>query len=442
MLTNEEYESALLGMILQDNTILDKIAPTLDDFASPRNKRAFQAVLELRHDGATANLLTVSKKCVGHEAYIAELTNHAIGNSEYYLKELQGLRRKRAYFKLAENLVDSCKDVRKTADEIQSDIEAALLAASEGRSGTYKKISEFLLDVVGGIQKMVSGEAKMEYVPSGLSNLDQIIDGFKPQEYIIIGARPGVGKTSIALNMTIAAVEADKKVGFFSAEMSKDLLVKRMLSSMAMLNGRRLTGGIVTESEMVALMNAAEDLYKRNIYINDTPNIKFSHLVNEARRMRRKEQIDILFVDYMSLINAEKNDVPRHEQVAEMSRLFKSLSRELNIPVVVLSQLTRDVQDKRPSMANLRESGGIEQDADIIVLMWQRGMAPDSSVPMIRVTAIVEKNRNGASGEADLMFRPDITRFYVAERSEESRKMPYKAPILHTERSAAEKRYY
>jgi len=411
--TNSDYERGILGsFILNQSTIAD-LGVTPGIFYYDKNRRIFDAMKKIMADGGNLSLTTVAGSKVVDASYIAELT-HNPAPAQFYYKELVKLKKKRDIMSMSIASMDALKDESKSPESIVSEIESSLLKIEEQYEGGYKRVSSFLKEVIDDIEESMNGKWSSDVISTGFDGLDALLDGMRKEEYIIIGARPGTGKTSVCLNMTISAMRKGKKVGFFSAEMSKGLITKRMMCSMAGVNGQKLRSGRMTRDDLEKIMVAAESLYSGDVYINDLPNISMNTLVNEARRMKRKEGIDVLFVDYMSLISVE-SDAPRHEQVADLSRRFKQLARELNIPVIVIVQVNRDAQDKRPSMANLRESGAIEQDADVIILMWNRGWSEEDQTK-VKVTFIVEKNRNGAIGDVDMLFKPDITRFYdIAE---------------------------
>jgi len=260
------------------------------------------------------------------------------------------------------------------------------------------------------IEQAYKNKGKIPGVPTGFDLMDTMTGGFMRQEVTVIGGRPGTGKTAIALEMIISACNAGKRVGLFSAEMSTESIIKRMISNIGYVNSYAIRSGNLQSSDMQSIKEAYDKLKTMGIYVNDTPNIPLVNLISESRKMVRAEGVDIIYVDYLGLVNNDAKNVPRHEQVAGISKTLKQLSRELNIPVVVLSQVTRETHGKRPTMADLRDSGAVEQDADQIMLLFSQGWA-DEKKTRIKVTAILEKNRNGATGDINMIFTPAVYRY-------------------------------
>jgi replicative DNA helicase len=288
------------------------------------------------------------------------------------------------------------------------------LAINNAHEVGYKPISAWALQVVKEIEAAIASRGALTGIPTGFEGLDALTNGLQNQAFIVIGARPGSGKTSIALNMTSAAVRAGRAVGFFSAEMSAPQIIKRIVADWSSTDHRRIISGIMGERDRRAIAESLEGICQSRIFFNDSPSINLKDLVSDAKRMRRKDKIDILFVDYLSLITNDRKQLPRHEQVAEISKSMKGLARELNIPVVVLSQLTREAQGERPKLSQLRDSGSVEQDSDMVILLHQIGYE-DESKQIMRLNLIVEKNRSGAVGDIPMSFKPAHMRFSQAE---------------------------
>jgi replicative DNA helicase len=250
-----------------------------------------------------------------------------------------------------------------------------------------------------------------------------MLSGLQSAEMIIIGARPSIGKTAFALSMldNIAVQQGNNEAvaaGFFSLEMSGSLLMQRLLSSRSRVDGNRIKRpNILSAKEWGAINDAAALLYDSFILIEDTPNITLSNLRSQARRMKAKEDIKVLFIDYLGLITVEERNLPRHEQMSLVSRSLKGLARELDIPIIVLSQLRRDAEGNEPGLADIRESGSIEQDADVVMFLHRERMntredrEPDDHEEVIETKLIVAKNRNGPVGTIKMAFIPRYARF-------------------------------
>jgi replicative DNA helicase len=216
--------------------------------------------------------------------------------------------------------------------------------------------------------------------------------------------------------MSTAALRAGNAVGFFSAEMDAKSILKRMISDWGSVDFKRLQSGVMGKGDFASIEEAFRQIVDSRLFINDRPCISLYDLVSSARQMRRKEAIGVLFIDYLSLVTNERRDIPRHEQVAEISRTLKGLARELDIPIVVLSQLTREAQGERPKLSQLRDSGAVEQDADMVILLHALGFT-DESRTELKINLIVEKNRNGATGEISMVFKPQVMRFGESDQT-------------------------
>ena len=288
-------------------------------------------------------------------------------------------------------------------------------------------ISEYIIDAVQYLEKLHDKNLDATGISTGLPSLDNLIVGFKNQEMIVLAARPSIGKTSLALNMaTHISVTKKMKVGFFSLEMSSEQLTRRMLCSLARVSERDFYDKRFDETEFgrkwSKITSAANELKKTNFYIDPTPGISINELRAKALRMKMKHGIDIIFIDYLQLMKADvgRND-NRQVEVAKISVGVKGLAKELNIPVVVLAQLNRQAeQQERPKLSQLRESGAIEQDADVVMFLHRdRDAQKDSSQESIDAEIIVEKNRNGQTGIAELLFFPKFMKFESKSRYSE-----------------------
>ncbi|HEY9595769.1 MAG TPA: replicative DNA helicase, partial [Spirochaetia bacterium] len=257
--------------------------------------------------------------------------------------------------------------------------------------------------------------SKTEYtgIPSGFKELDQLTMGFQNSEFIVIGARPSVGKTAFALTIaTNMSVKQKIPVGFFSLEMSAMAIMQRMLSMEARLDSQRMRTGMLSPADFSRLTDASSRLYDAPLYISDSPDLKLLDLRAQARRMKTEHDVKAIFIDYITLINAENRDLPRHEQIAEISRSLKALARELNLPVIALSQVRRETEGKKPALADLRESGSIEQDADVVIFIHTDDLKAETR------EVAVAKQRNGPVGEIQLAFLARYTKFEALERGQ------------------------
>ncbi|MDR1638050.1 MAG: DnaB-like helicase C-terminal domain-containing protein, partial [Treponema sp.] len=262
----------------------------------------------------------------------------------------------------------------------------------------------------------------------GFDELDKMTSGFHPSEFIIIGARPSMGKTALALTMA-ANISIHRKIPavFFTLEMPAMALMQRLISMEAKINGNALRSGFIKSSDFQDLLDAAGRIYEAPLYIVDMPNMKLLDLRAQARRIRMQEKIEIMFIDYLGLISSENYNTPRYEQMSEISRSLKSLARELDIPIVVLAQLNRDAEKEKPNLSSIRDSGSIEQDADVVMFL-HRGRDSDKKAADTanntgnaaeegKTSLILSKQRNGPVGTIDLVFMSKYARFESMARN-------------------------
>ena len=432
---NSDAEQATLGALLLDwessiSIVLQYLRP--EKFYSLQNQKIFTAMLDLYNEGQQCDILSLKEKlrekgeleAAGGAAYISELTDKVptSANVEYYAQIVkdQSIRREliKSASKIVSNSHNDSLDSRSVLEEAQKVIFDLTDASS---TQEYKSTKELVNFVVENISKRYTNKNSFTGVESGFHELDQMTAGFQPAEMIIIGARPSIGKTAIALSM-IQHIAIEKKVpaAFFSLEMADVQVVTRLVSQVGRIRSDVLRTGFLSSVDFANLQTAASTIYEAPLYIIDTPNMKLLDLRSVARRLRSKEKIEIIFIDYITLIGSENSAVPRHEQVAEISRSLKSLARELNIPIVVLSQVARSAEEKAPTLAELRESGSIEQDADVVMFL-HRKRTPDENQETIPTELIVAKQRNGPTGVVKITFVPHFTKYENITHQKEDR---------------------
>jgi replicative DNA helicase len=408
--TNPEYERALLGCVLFDNRVLQEYKITQEFFADEINRDIWHEIEKVKARGAEANILEIGRAFPQRAVYIAGLTDSMThGNIKMYYDELKELVKKRGFMSMLNGLSMRIRDGEPTP-YLFDYTEQTLTAIADDEDTGYKHVSACLPGLIANIEDAVKRKGTLSGIDTGFPELNQKTGGWQNQTLCVIGARPGAGKTSIALNMASAALLTGKAVGFFSAEMDAKSIVKRMVSSWGRVDYKRLNSGLFAQGDMDKISEACGDIAGTRLFINDRPAIGIHDLVSEARKMRRIEKVDILFVDYLSLVKNQRRDIPRHEQVAEISKTLKQTARELDIPVVVLSQLTREAQGARPNLAQLRDSGAVEEDSDIVILLWNQGYL-DESKTEVKITFIMEKHRNGPRGDIPMIFTPDRMKF-------------------------------
>jgi replicative DNA helicase len=425
---NSDAEMAVLGAMLIDETAISITHQYLraDDFYSPRHRKIYTAILDLYNNGTRPDLLTLNAELEkkgkldesGGNDYIASLT-HAVpssANTEYYAQIVQNHSLRRGLIQISgetgARAFDETAEPRQLLQEAQQKL---FLISDPRRIFRYKKADSLIKDTVSYLDDVYKKKAEYTGIPSGFHALDKITAGFQGSELIIIGARPGMGKTAIALSMAAnISLRMNIPSAFFSLEMSDQALMQRLISSESGINSHHLRTGYFQSSDFDRIFAAAETVDGAPLYIVDTPNMTMLNIQSMARMLRIQEKVEIIFIDYIGLIASDNKMLPRWELISEVSRALKSLARELNIPIVALSQLRRDAEEKKPGLADIRESGSIEQDADMVMFL-HRDREVDKSVDdnsnEQEVKLIVAKNRNGQTGTIRLTFFKHLTKF-------------------------------
>jgi replicative DNA helicase len=432
---NTEAEKATLGAILLDPEALGRVLPFLRaaDFYKSAHARVFEAIISLWDKNEGIDLITLTKalksagdlELVGGAAYVSSLTSSVptSANVEYYAQIVREMSMRRRLLKTAHEIIGEAYREGAESREIVEEAERRIFEISEGQQTTgFKQAKEIVKQTVEAIENLYRTKDDYTGIPSGFPALDKMLSGFQDSEFIIIGARPSVGKTALALTMAgNIAIHRNIPVGFFTLEMSDMAIMQRLIASEARIGSQKIRTGMLRPADFKNLTDAAGMIYDAPLWISDTPGMRLLDLRAQARRMKSNFGVRIIFVDYISLINNEHVDVPRHEQIAEISRSLKALARELAIPVVALSQLTRDVEGKRPSLASIRESGSIEQDADVVIFLHRnRGESAETveRADNIETEAIIAKQRNGPVGTVRIAFVPEYTRFDPLEEDQ------------------------
>ena len=423
---NLEAEQATLGALLLDwdavGLVISYLRP--EKFYSLQNQTIFKAMLAMYNNGKRGDILTLTEElrstgqleAAGGAAYVISLTDQVptSSNVEYYAKIVRDNAIRRDLIKISSQIIsdshDSTVESRSVLEDAQNKIFA--LADTDQNQGILT-MQELVPATFELIEKHYHDKNAFTGIPSGFTKLDSMTSGFQPSELIIIGARPSMGKTALALSMAqYIAIQKKIPTGFFSLEMSYQQIGQRLLSQEARISAGKLRSGMLKMEDFGKLQEAAGRCYESPLYIVDTPNMKLLDLRAMARKMKQQLDIQIIFIDYLTLITSENTTIPRHEQIAEISRSLKSLARELNIPVVALSQVKRDVEGREPTLADLRESGSIEQDADVVMFIHRdRKEASDASDEPLDTKLILSKQRNGPIGSVEIIFIPYYTKF-------------------------------
>ncbi|MDR3139300.1 MAG: replicative DNA helicase [Treponema sp.] len=432
---NDEAEQAVLGALLLDENAITAAIQYLrpEDFYATANNRIYEAVLGLFNKGLKADIITVTGELrqtgkldeAGGPDYIASLTNvvPSSANIEYYAQTVQDYSLRRALLRVSYEISARSFDESIDSRLILEEIQQRLFDLSDNRHAfSFKSAKEIIPEAIRIIENIYRSKKEYTGIPSGFDDLDKLTSGFQPSELIIIGARPSMGKTALALTMA-AHISIVKKIptAFFTLEMSDMALLQRLISSEAKIESNALRTGFLKPDDMQKLFKAAGNIYEAPLYIVDMPNMKLLDLRAQARRLRAIQKVEIIFIDYLTLISSENFRLQRHEQIAEISRSLKSLARELNIPIVVLSQLTREAEKEKPNLSAIRESGSIEQDADVVMFLHRERESDkkpeEESGEGSKTNLILAKQRNGPVGTIEIVFLRKYTKFASLNRS-------------------------
>jgi replicative DNA helicase len=342
-------------------------------------------------------------------------------NVEYHAKIVREKALLRRLIEASTDIVAEAFDARQTAGDLLDHAESRIFEISQqrGREG-FTRIKELLWPTMERIEALQRGGKSITGVPSGFSDLDELTSGFQPSDLVVVAARPSMGKTAFILNIAQhAAIEHNVPVALFSLEMSKESLVQRMLTGEARVDAQKLRKGMLRDDDFPRLARAAGILAQAPIFIDDSPGITLLEMRSAARRLRADANVGLVVVDYLQLIQSTVNAENRTQEISQISRSLKALAKELAVPVVALSQLSRATEqrtDKRPQLSDLRESGAIEQDADLVMFIYRQEMYEgptdkDGNSLEGRAEVIVGKQRNGPTGIVNLFFHKAYTRF-------------------------------
>lgn len=428
---NDEAEQSVLGAILIDKDAINLISGSLrpDHFYSPNNGLIYNVMLTLSESGQPIDLLTVTTALKKHKehkhidsSYLTELVDRVptAANIEAYALIIKDVATKRFLIQAGTEIAQLGYQDEHEVKEILDKAESAIFSISQGHIVKgFVPIKDTLAESFDRIDELHKHGHGLRGVQTGFTDLDNLLSGFQKSNLIILAARPGQGKTAIMLNMAQnVAIVQKKPIGIFSLEMSKEELVDRFLVSQADVDAWRLKTGKLSEDDFTRLSQAMGVLADAPIFIDDTPGLNLMELRSKARRLQIEHNVGMIVVDYLQLVNPGRQYESRVQEVSVVSQQLKNLARELQIPVLSASQLNRSVEnrtgDRKPQLSDLRESGAIEQDADVVMFLYR----PDSELtgPTIPTKLLVAKHRNGATGEIDLLFRGDRIRFFGVEK--------------------------
>ena len=435
-----DLEEAVLGALLIDKNALSKIVDILhhEAFYNERHQHIFKAVVSLFGENQPVDILTVASelrkegqmKQAGGEVYLAQLSQKvsSAAHIEYHARIIIQKHIQRELIRISSEIIESAFDETTDVLELLDSSEQKLFEVAQGNLKRNYESSEALIRQALERIEHISKQEGLSGVPSGFSDLDRITSGWQPSDLVILAARPGMGKTAFVLSMARnMAIEHDKKVAIFSLEMSSVQLITRIISSETGLNSEKLRKGDLTDYEWKNLTSGVVDLEKAKLFIDDTPALSVFDLRAKVRRLASTQGLDVIIIDYLQLmtVGGSKTQGNREQEISTISRSLKSIAKELNVPVIALSQLSRAVEtrstSKRPQLSDLRESGAIEQDADIVSFIyrpqyyqieeWEDGTPCENEAEII-----IAKHRNGSLDDVRLRFIGELAKFANKEQ--------------------------
>jgi len=432
---NEDAEKSVLGGILIDKDAINIVSEILDasDFYYHSNELIYEAMLKLSEESKPIDLVTVTtilKKQKNFDKigsdYLKDLINAVptAANIDDYAKLVKDASNRRALIHTGGQIVELGFDEAQETSIVIDKSESLIFSISQKTlSRGFRPIKDGLAESFDRIDELHKKGAGLRGIKTGFVDLDSILSGMQKSNLLILAARPGQGKTAMVINIAqYIAVNEKLPVGIFSLEMSQEELVDRLLVGQADVDAWRLKTGNLTENDFTSLSEAMGQLAEAPIFIDDTPGITISEIRTKSRRLHLEHNIGLLIVDYLQLVDPGRKYDSRTQEVSVVSQAMKNLARELKVPVLAVSQLNRSVEsrggDKKPQLSDLRESGAIEQDADVVMFIYR----PESDIltPNIQTKISIAKHRNGPMGEIDLLFRGDRIRFYNVEKKRDA----------------------
>ena len=438
MPNNLEAEESVLGACFLSKYALQKATESLlpESFYSEKNAKIFTAMMDLAEEKTPIDLTTITSHLkkknelneVGGVEYLTEILNFVptASNVDYYIQNVEETAILRRLIETANDIATEGYRTDETVNEILDSSEKKILSIVKNRkSSEFRSIKDVLLKTQSDLERLSENKSEITGLATGWYDLDRLTTGLHPNEFIIIAARPAMGKTAFALNLaTHVAMTQDKSVAVFNLEMSAEQLAMRILSSLGQLEGFKLRTGNLMNNDWKRINEAVSQLSNTNLVIDDTPGITIGEIRAKCRRLASSEKgLSLVIIDYLQLISGGKNyGANRQQEVSDISRSLKTLAMELNVPIIALSQLSRSVEgreDKRPLMSDLRESGSIEQDADIVAFLYRddyynKEARTEDNTSISEL--IIGKHRNGPTATIELLFKKNTSTFLNLKR--------------------------
>ena len=438
---SNEAEQAVLGAMLLDNDAALRAVELVDDalFYREAHRRVFRAMRRLIERRVNIDHITLRDELerkgeldsVGGEGYLAELVDAAVttANLEAHAAIVREKAVLRQLIEASTAIVSQAYSGAQPANELLDEAESKIFQISQYRKAEgFSRIKEMLWPTMERIEKLHQQGKQVTGVPSGFRDLDEMTTGFQPSDLIIVAARPSMGKTAFCLNLAAHAAHEQKGVAVFSLEMSKESLVQRLLCAEARVDSQRVRRGTLSDADFAMMARAAGSLLSCPIWIDDTPALTLLEMRSKARRLRMDNEVGLIIVDYLQLMRSPAYAENRVQEISDISRSLKALARELEVPVIALSQLSRASEqrggERKPILSDLRDSGAIEQDADIVLFIHRpemyEQMDKEGNSNEGKAELIVAKHRNGPTGTIELYFHKQFTRFASLSDREES----------------------
>lgn len=425
---SREAEESVLGGILLDNDAINVALERIqaEDFYRPEHVAIFAAMTALVDKREPVDVITLSEQLrtmgsleqVGGSEYVARLASGvpSAANVGYYAKLVKEMSLRRRVIHEASGIVERAFKVEGDVETFLDETEQRILQIGENRvRPSFHKVGDVIQESIKLVEKLYDQKQAVTGVSSGFKDLDHLTAGFQPSDLVIIAARPSMGKTALALCMAQrAAIDLNNAVAIFSMEMSKEQLTLRMLCSEARVENSRVRTGHLAENDFPKLVEAASRIAEAPIFMDDSPAISVTEMRAKARRLHNDTPLSLIVVDYLQLMRSPTYANSREQEISDISRSLKALAKELNVPVIALSQLNRSVEnrtEKRPVLSDLRESGAIEQDADLIMFIYRDEVYNAATTDKGVAEIIIGKQRNGPIGNVRLAFSPEFTRF-------------------------------
>ena len=423
-----EAEQAVLGCMITDKDAVIAAIETLaeEDFYREDNKLIYKAVLNLYNRAEPIDIITLKSElsaigkfdAVGGLEYLAELPEKVptTSNVERYIKIVKEKSELRTLIKTANDIITLSYDPTQEVESIMEGAEKKIFGIMQKKNQEgYASIKDILVDSFTELEELYNRKQHVTGVPTGFLDLDKITAGLHNSDLVLVAARPAMGKSAFALNIaTNAAIQANKGVAIFSLEMSKEQMANRILGSVAMVDGNSIRTGRIADDDWIKLATASGELSRTGIVIDDTPGISVMEIRAKCRKLKMEKDIGLVIIDYLQLVQASSRAGSREQEIAGISRSLKILAKEINVPVIALSQLSRAPEqrpDHRPMLSDLRESGSIEQDADIVMFLYRDDYYnPDTEKKNI-AEVIIAKHRAGSTGTVELAWLGNYTKF-------------------------------